>query len=116
MRRGKVLIAILGLDQHEVGAMTSARAVRDAGLEVVYNGRFNLPPALVQSALEEDVDVIGLSAHSWDYLCYLDEILDRLRGTFGPSCTTNDVVRAIRELVEARVRADPSRQKGGLID
>ena len=70
----KVLIGILGVDQHEVGAMTVARILRDAGMEVIYAGRFNLPPTIVQAAIEEDVDVIGLSCHSWEYIHYMDDL------------------------------------------
>lgn len=76
---GKILIAILGLDQHEVGAMAVASALRDAGLEVIYLGRFNLPAAIVHAASQEDAAVIGLSAHSWEYLYYIDELLGDLR-------------------------------------
>ncbi|MCP3974966.1 MAG: methylmalonyl-CoA mutase, partial [bacterium] len=75
----KVLIAILGLDQHEVGAMAVASALRDAGMEVVYTGRFNLPSAILQSAVQEDVDLVALSAHSWEYLEYIDEVLALLK-------------------------------------
>ena len=127
MKPVKVLIAILGLDQHEVGAMTVTRALREAGMEVVYSGRFNLPPAIVQTALDEDVDVVGLSTHSWEYLHYIDDVLEGLRRhdldvpvvlggsvitpndarklrekgvarVFGSSCTADEVVQAIRAL------------------
>ncbi len=76
MRPPKVLIAILGLDQHEVGAIAVLRLLRDAGMEVIYLGRFQLPADVVAVAVEEDVDVIGLSCHSWEYLHYLDELLE----------------------------------------
>jgi methylmalonyl-CoA mutase C-terminal domain/subunit len=75
----RVLIGILGLDQHEVGATAVARTLRDAGMEVVYVGRFNLPPDIVKAAREEGVDVIGLSCHSWEYLHYLDPLLSLMR-------------------------------------
>lgn len=75
----KVLVTILGLDQHEVGAQAIAATLRDAGMEVVYGGRFNLPPAIISTALEEDVDVIGISAHSWEYLHFLDDIFAGLK-------------------------------------
>jgi len=78
MKNSRVLIGILGLDQHEVGAVTVARMLRDAGMEVVYAGRFNLPAMIVQTALQEDVDVIGLSLHSWEYLYYLPELMSLL--------------------------------------
>ena len=79
MRPIRVLLGILGLDQHEVGAIAVARALRDAGMEVIYVGRFNLPPDIVRAAHEEGVDVIGLSCHSWEYLHYLDALFEHLR-------------------------------------
>ena len=79
MRPIQVLIGILGLDQHEVGAMAVARMLRDAGMEVVYLGRFNLPSDIAKAALEEGADVVGLSCHSWEYLHYLDPLLAALR-------------------------------------
>ena len=79
MRPIRVLIGILGLDQHEVGAMSVARMLRDAGMEVVYLGRFNLPNDIAKAALEEGADVVGLSCHSWEYLHYLDPLLAALR-------------------------------------
>jgi methylmalonyl-CoA mutase C-terminal domain/subunit len=79
MRPIRVLIGILGLDQHEVGAMAVARMLRDAGMEVVYLGRFNLPSDIAKAALEEGADVVGLSCHSWEYLHYLDPLLAALR-------------------------------------
>ncbi len=79
MKPIRVWIGTVGLDQHEVGATAVARLLRDAGMEVIYAGRFNLPPGIVKTALEEDVDVIGLSCHSWEYLEYVDELLHLLR-------------------------------------
>ncbi len=78
MKPVKVLIAILGLDQHEVGAVAIARILRDAGMEVIYAGRFNLPAGVVKTAIDEDVDVIGISCHSWEYLYYADELVELL--------------------------------------
>jgi methylmalonyl-CoA mutase C-terminal domain/subunit len=75
----RVLIAILGLDQHEVGAMAVARMLRDAGMEVIYLGRFNLPADVAKAAAEEGADVVGLSCHSWEYLHYLEPLLAALR-------------------------------------
>src|SRR3989304_8755694 len=74
----RVLIAMLGMDQHELGAIAVSRVVRDAGMEVIYAGRFNLPGMIVSSAIEEDVDVIGLSCHSWEYMYYIPELLQLL--------------------------------------
>ena len=82
----RVLLTLLGLDQHEAGAFAVARLLRDAGMEVIYLGRFGVPEAIADSALEEDVDLIGLSCHSWEYLYYLDELLEVLkdRGSTSP--------------------------------
>ena len=79
MKAIRVWIGTLGLDQHEVGAIAVARLLRDAGMEVIYAGRFNLPPGIVKAAVEEDVDIIGLSCHSWEYLEYIDELMALLR-------------------------------------
>jgi methylmalonyl-CoA mutase C-terminal domain/subunit len=99
----RVLIGILGLDQHEVGATAVARALRDAGMEVLYLGRFNLPPEIVKAAVEEGVDVIGLSCHSWEYLHYIDPLLSLLREqelsvpvVIGGSVVTPEDARAIQ--------------------
>jgi methylmalonyl-CoA mutase C-terminal domain/subunit len=103
MERIRVLIGILGLDQHEVGATAVARVLRDAGMEVLYLGRFNLPVDIVKAAVEEAVDVIGLSCHSWEYLHYLDQLLELLREqgmdtpiVVGGSVVTAEDARAIR--------------------
>ncbi|OGL10458.1 MAG: hypothetical protein A3I17_05245 [Candidatus Rokubacteria bacterium RIFCSPLOWO2_02_FULL_72_37] len=131
MKPLRVLISTLGLDQHEVGAIAVARLLRDAGMEVVYLGRFNLPPAIVKAAADEAVDVIGLSCHSWEYLYYVDELLDLLRAraldvpvvlggsvltaadaraleakgvaaTFGPTAAAEQIPAALRRLAAAR--------------
>src|SRR5512146_1300659 len=78
MSGARVLIAILGMDQHELGAIAVARLLRDAGMEVIYAGRFNLPPMIANAAVEEDVDVIGLSCHSWEYTYYIPELMQLL--------------------------------------
>jgi methylmalonyl-CoA mutase C-terminal domain/subunit len=79
MKPLKIVLGILGMDQHEVGAVSVARTLRDAGMDVVYLGRFNLPPYIVKAAIEESADVIGLSCHSWEYVYYLDELMELLR-------------------------------------
>jgi methylmalonyl-CoA mutase cobalamin-binding domain/chain len=74
MKRIKVYIGILGMDQHELGAIAVAQMLRDAGMEVIYGGRFNVPAMIVKTSLEEDLDLIGLSCHSWEYLHYLPDL------------------------------------------
>ena len=76
MSRIRVLVGVLGMDQHELGAVGIAKMLRDNGMEVIYTGCFNTPETIVQAAIEEDVDVIGISSHSWEYLYYTPELLD----------------------------------------
>ena len=75
----RVLVGVLGMDQHEVGAVGIAKMLRDQGMEVIYTGCFNTPETIVQTAIEEDADVIGISSHSWEYLYYTPELLDLLK-------------------------------------
>lgn len=63
-RRIRVLLAKLGLDSHTIGVTVIARALRDAGIEVVYTGLKQTPESVVAAAIQEDVDVVGLSIHS----------------------------------------------------
>ena len=134
MRPIRVLLAILGLDQHETGAVAIARLLRDAGMEVIYLGRFNLPEAIVSAAIQDDVDIIGLSCHSWEYLYYLDELTARLKqleepipvviggsvitdtdkrsltgvaAAFGPTATPAEIIETIRNLASARSAREP---------
>ncbi len=79
MKRIKVFIGILGMDQHELGAIAVAQMLRDAGMEVIYGGRFNVPASVVKTCIEEDLDVIGLSCHSWEYLHYLPDMFARMK-------------------------------------
>ena len=79
MNRIRVLVGVLGMDQHELGAVGIAKMLRDAGMEVIYTGCFNTPETIVQTAIEEDADVIGISSHSWEYLYYTPELLALLK-------------------------------------
>ena len=78
MSRIRVLVGVLGMDQHELGAVGIAKMLRDQGMEVIYAGCFNTPESIVATAIEEDVDIIGISSHSWEYLYYTPELLDLL--------------------------------------
>jgi methylmalonyl-CoA mutase C-terminal domain/subunit len=75
----KVLIAKPGLDGHDRGAKVVAQALRDAGLEVLYTGLKRTPEEIVQEAIQEDVDVIGLSILSGAHLPLSRRVLDGLR-------------------------------------
>jgi len=75
----KVLIAKPGLDGHDRGAKVVAQALRDAGVEVVYTGLKRTPDEIVQAAIQEDVDVVGLSVLSGAHLLLARRVLDGLR-------------------------------------
>ena len=78
-RRIRVLIAKPGLDGHDRGAKVIARALRDAGMEVIYTGLHQNPQQIVQTAIQEDVDVIALSSLSGAHMSLCRKILDGLR-------------------------------------
>ncbi len=75
----KVLVAKPGLDGHDRGAKVVARALRDAGMEVVYTGLRQTPEQIVVAAIQEDVDVIGLSALSGAHLHLFSEVVKLLK-------------------------------------
>lgn len=75
----KVLVAKPGLDGHDRGAKVVAQALRDAGVEVVYSGLKRTPEEIVQEAIQEDVDVVGLSILSGAHVLLARRVLDELR-------------------------------------
>jgi len=81
----RVLIAKPGLDGHDRGAKVVARALRDAGMEVIYTGLRQTPEQIVEAALQEDVDLIGLSILSGAHMMHLPRVLElaRERGLSG---------------------------------
>jgi methylmalonyl-CoA mutase, C-terminal domain len=78
-RKIRVLIAKPGLDGHDRGAKVVARALRDAGMEVIYTGIRQTPQMIAEAALQEDVDAIGLSILSGAHMTLFPRILDELR-------------------------------------
>jgi methylmalonyl-CoA mutase C-terminal domain/subunit len=78
-RKIRVLVAKPGLDGHDRGAKIVARALRDAGLEVIYTGLHQTPEQVVATALQEDVDAIGLSVLSGAHMYLFGRILELLR-------------------------------------
>jgi methylmalonyl-CoA mutase C-terminal domain/subunit len=130
-RRIRVVIAKPGLDGHDRGAKIVARALRDAGMEVIYTGLRQSPEQIVAAAVQEDADVIGLSILSGAHLPICRRVVELLReqgiegvklfvggiipsqdvaelralgvaGIFLPGASTRDVVAAVRECVPAR--------------
>ena len=75
----RVLIAKPGLDGHDRGAKVVARALRDAGMEVIYTGLRQTPEMIVETALQEDVDVVGLSILSGAHMILFPKIMQLLR-------------------------------------
>jgi len=75
----RVLVAKPGLDGHDRGAKVVAAALRDAGMEVIYTGLHQTPEMIVAAAVQEDVDVVGLSILSGAHLTLFPRVLDLLR-------------------------------------
>ena len=78
-RKIRVLVAKPGLDGHDRGAKVFARALRDAGMEVIYTGLRQTPEMIADTALQEDVDVVGLSVLSGAHMASVPRILELLR-------------------------------------
>ena len=133
MRKIRVVIAKPGLDGHDRGAKVIARALRDAGMEVIYTGLRQTPERIVETALQEDADVIGVSILSGahNHVCPrlvellqekgLDDVLVIVGGiipdadiealkALGISAVfqPGTPMRAILEFIEAHVRPDPA--------
>ena len=76
-KRFRVLIARLGLDSHWRGSIMVARALRDAGMEVIYLGN-QMPAEIVEAAIQEDADVVGLSTLSGNHMMLAPEVVQKL--------------------------------------
>lgn len=77
--KGRVLIAKLGLDGHDRGAKVVARALRDAGFEVIYSGLHQTPAAVAATAVDEDVDVLGVSILSGAHNALIPQLMVELK-------------------------------------
>lgn len=124
-RKIRVLVAKPGLDGHDRGAKVVARALRDAGMEVIYTGLRQTPEMVAEAALQEDVDAVGLSILSGAHMALVPRVLELLRangqedvkvfvggiipdedvpelkslgvtGIYGPGTSTDDIARDIR--------------------
>jgi methylmalonyl-CoA mutase C-terminal domain/subunit len=127
-RKIRVLVAKPGLDGHDRGAKVIARALRDAGMEVIYTGLHQTPEMIAEAALQEDVDAVGLSILSGAHMALFPRVMDELhkrgmsdvlvcaggiipptdvqavqemgiKGIFGPGTPLDEVVRFVRENV-----------------
>src|ERR1051326_3137080 len=106
----RVLVAKPGLDGHDRGAKIIARALRDAGFEVIYTGLHQTPEMIVEAALQEDVDAIGLSILSGAHLVQFPAVLDLLRErdasdikVFGGGIIPEDDIAQLAKLGVAKV-------------
>jgi methylmalonyl-CoA mutase C-terminal domain/subunit len=131
-RKIRVVVAKPGLDGHDRGAKVVARALRDAGFEVIYTGLHQTPEQVVATAVQEDADAIGLSVLSGAHNHLFKRVIDLLREKgaedvvvfgggiippedaaalkaigvkelFGPGTTTQEIVRFVREHVRTAV-------------
>jgi methylmalonyl-CoA mutase C-terminal domain/subunit len=78
-RRYRVVVAKPGLDGHDRGVKVIARALRDAGFEVIYTGLFQTPEQVAEAAVQEDADAVGLSVLSGAHLTLFPRVVDELR-------------------------------------
>jgi len=104
-RKIRVLIAKIGLDGHDRGVKIVARRLRDAGIEVIYLGIHNAPEEIVSSALQEDVDAIGLSIHSAAHMTLFAEVLKLLKKNkvgdivvFGGGIVPQQDIRSLKKI------------------
>ncbi|MCK4443514.1 MAG: cobalamin B12-binding domain-containing protein [Thermoplasmata archaeon] len=79
MKKIRVLIAKPGLDGHDRGAKVVARALRDAGMEVIYTGLHQTPEQIAEAAIQEDVDIVGLSCLSGAHMTLFPRVVQLLR-------------------------------------
>jgi methylmalonyl-CoA mutase C-terminal domain/subunit len=79
----RVLVAKIGLDGHDRGAKVVARALRDAGMEVIYTGLHRTPDEVVTAAIQEDVDVLGISCLSGAHMTLVPKVLELLKAAGG---------------------------------
>ena len=127
-RKIRVLIAKPGLDGHDRGAKVIARALRDAGMEVIYTGLRQTPEMIAEAALQEDVDVVGMSILSGAHMALAPRVLELLKangqedvkvfiggiipdedlprlkemgvaGVYGPGASTEDIIRQVKASV-----------------
>lgn len=127
----KVLIAKVGLDGHDVGAKVVAKALADNGMEVIYTGRRQTSEMIANTAIQEDVDVVGISILSGSHMAFFSEILNFLqkdnaedikvigggiipdedaqklkeigvKAIFPPGSLLNDIVKGVKSITEEK--------------
>ncbi len=109
----RILVAKPGLDGHDRGAKVVAAALRDAGMEVIYTGLHQTPEMIAQAAIQEDVDVVGLSILSGAHMTLFPRVRKLLDAAgredagklFGPGTPTSDLIKYIQEWAAEHVAA-----------
>jgi methylmalonyl-CoA mutase C-terminal domain/subunit len=130
-RKIRVLIAKPGLDGHDRGAKVVARALRDAGMEIIYTGLRQTPEMIAEASLQEDVDAVGLSILSGAHMALIPRVFELLKangqahvkvflggiipnedvprllemgvvGVYGPGTLTEDIIHDIQDAVRER--------------
>jgi methylmalonyl-CoA mutase, C-terminal domain len=106
----RILVAKPGLDGHDRGAKVIARALRDAGMEVIYTGLHQTPEMIVSAAVQEDVDAIGISIMSGAHMTLFPAVLDLLKKekandilVFGGGIIPDDDVPKLKQLGVAEI-------------
>lgn len=109
-RKIRILIAKPGLDGHDRGAKIIARALRDAGVEVIYSGLHQTPEMIASAALQEDVDAVGLSIMSGAHMTLFPAVLDSLRAEgiddmvlFGGGIIPDDDIPRLKDIGVAEI-------------
>jgi methylmalonyl-CoA mutase C-terminal domain/subunit len=104
-RKLRILVAKPGLDGHDRGAKIIARALRDAGMEVIYTGLHQTPEMIVSAAIQEDVDAIGLSIMSGAHMTLFPAVIELLEGqkakdiaVFGGGIIPDDDIPKLKQL------------------
>jgi methylmalonyl-CoA mutase, C-terminal domain len=141
MKRYRVLVAKPGLDGHDRGAKIIARALRDAGMEVIYTGLRQTPEMIAEVALQEDVDAIGLSILSGAHMALIPKVMELLEeneqsnvsifvggiipdddadlllksgviGVYGPGSDINKIVNDIKNTITEKYQSISKREIG----
>jgi methylmalonyl-CoA mutase, C-terminal domain len=106
----RILVAKPGLDGHDRGAKIIARALRDAGMEVIYTGLHQTPEMIVSAAVQEDVDAVGLSIMSGAHMTLFPAVIDLLKekgasdiGVFGGGIIPDDDIPRLKKLGVAEI-------------
>ena len=112
MPQGKIRVVVAkpGLDGHDRGAKVVARALRDAGMEVIYTGLHQTPEQIVETVIQEDADAVGLSIHSGAHMTLFPKVIEGLRArgatdvvVFGGGIIPNEDIASLKQMGIAEI-------------